>query len=158
MSKTFFHIFTADSVNENNEFVAGIAGNDIGVAEFAEKAFCNEAKNVIADGMAESIVDGFKIVDVDENNGSGGNLAVFKAGGNFAFEEFAVIKTGEGVAVSFFLPMFNFFFPDSLVNKGSGNNGAYAGLVRSSVNFSATLRSANTGSFRSEYTRACAWQ
>src|SRR3954465_4589699 len=84
---------------DDGEFVAADAGEGVDFAELFPGALGEELKSAVADMVAEVVVDGFELVEVEEEVGGVGVVAtgVEERGVEAVFEEDAVGEAGEGI-------------------------------------------------------------
>jgi hypothetical protein len=66
----FFHFAL-----QNRKFIAAQAGNEIRFAGAELEAFGDLQQQQISDGMAVGVVDRFELVEIEKEDGKGGNAA-----------------------------------------------------------------------------------
>ena len=93
-------VLAGDVGEQHAELVAAEAGGEIGLAQARAEAVCHRSEELVAGGMAESVVDGLEIVDIEEQHGQRtGCAAPGKRGRRVVDEPAPVGKAGERVVV-----------------------------------------------------------
>lgn len=73
--------------HQNGEFIATYAGDRIGMPYRYPHAFGHGAQQLIADVMAERVIDRFKVIEIEEENGKLAIIAASLCNGLFLYCE-----------------------------------------------------------------------